>query len=785
MERARHRKSKSASGIEGLQHILKQKVAARLSTDSRSYIDGSKRDDMFMLEFGQSPLRRAYGIPMKKLLAEEMSRDVEPKRRSPSVIARLMGFEGLPSPRLSHSQQKRLSEIYYQQKNDFVNARSKSQRRTDQQEFKDVYEDLEASHITNRRCSSRWSASSILTKPEMALIQQKLVDAKRLSTNEKLENHIAVLKPSNSEKYESKSKALRSERDNISKSLKREDGLLLEPHSRHRAHHISFSPSRNEEKTLPTRIVVLKPNLEKKMKEYPSPSRNVGLSKPISNEAREIAREITTKMRDVGCDEARGYDASGSESEGFESCCRKSFEENNVRVNREAKKRLSDRWKMTHKYQNLEHGVSKGRTLGEMLAISDRSNHSNGKTSSSVGISSKDGWADEIITKSSSRSKSVTPSTSRSSKRSTYRDENVKRSLSHEEDYSALSRYMKARGKKPCPSEGVSDDEVDSLSEANFEIRMEANIKELSEKRSVFQMCVKEEKSKSPVVDVAMIAETGTQKQPCLQELHEIPCKQASPSLPPNRESSESYKETVEHPSPISVLHVPFPEDTSSSESFDRVSAELQELRLKLQLLKMESNAGADVATLFPIGEEEENETLPSPVVSEGNNEADWEYSYAHDVLIASGLQESIDFNIFTASWYSPDCPLDPNLFDDLEKRSNDQTTTTISERRLLFDRINYAVLQIYVEHFDSCPWVMPKLTGCDLRREKRGVREAVEKLIDREVSGFEVSEKVVDREMQWWGVKGEIEEMGNEIEKVLIDEMIDEVVVLCNMYVS
>ncbi|GFP83700.1 hypothetical protein PHJA_000513500 [Phtheirospermum japonicum] len=188
----------------------------------------------------------------------------------------------------------------------------------------------------------------------------------------------------------------------------------------------------------------------------------------------------------------------------------------------------------------------------------------------------------------------------------------------------------------------------------------------------------------------------------------------------------------------------------------------------------MESNTDADVSTLFPI---------------EGNNynylsgpEADWEYSYTLDVLIASGLQESIDFNMFTTSWYSPDCPLDPKLFDDLEKHYSDQATTigTRSERRLLFDRINSALLQIFVEHFDLCPWVMPKVTGCNMKWQKRGVREAVEKLIDRELSIFEVSEKVVDREMQWSGCKGEIEMIGNEIEKVLIDEMVDEVVVLC-----
>jgi hypothetical protein len=40
-------------------------------------------------------------------------------------------------------------------------------------------------------------------------------------------------------------------------------------------------------------------------------------------------------------------------------------------VSREAKKRLSERWKMTHKSQDLGVG-SRGSTLAEMLAIPDK-----------------------------------------------------------------------------------------------------------------------------------------------------------------------------------------------------------------------------------------------------------------------------------------------------------------------------------------------------------------------------------------------------------------------------
>ncbi|KAL6520998.1 hypothetical protein OROGR_017567 [Orobanche gracilis] len=926
MEKARHRKSKSASGIEGIQQI--HTVVSRLSTNSRPCIDGGRREDMYMLELGQRFSRGATGIPMKKLLAEEISKEIEPKRRSAGVIARLMGLEGLPSPGHVHRQQKRLLvPDSYQHKNASANIKSKSQqydlRRnrspTDQPEFKDVYEDLEASHIVNRRCSSRWSASSILTKPELALIQHKFIDAIRLSTDEKLQdwqpdsmfvkhvdsgntrgNHIAVLKPSNHEKYESKAEAWRSVRESLSKfhvtsNLKREDGLLLEPDNRHRAH-IPHSSSRT--RIEPTRIVVLKPNLGKMQNtgsssSIPSPNlsrgsqpsiknineypgvveakswrrkdsfRDVGLSKPISKEAREIAREIAIRMRD-GCDETmdarsvghRGYigdessnDANGSdsdsESEVFRLSCRNSLDDNKNRksyVNREARNRLSERWKMTHNYQDLE-VVHNGSTLGEMLALPDRETSYYAKTSLGkegdyrlggnngtvirdcpLGISSRDGWMDEVITRNSCRSKSLSPSSGGkgiSHRRSTYLDElaedknlmhgqavhcgrskPVKRTSSHKEDCS--STYSQSRGKKPQHCQEIFIEEIDSSWEANFEIQMEANIKDLSERQSVFELSAKADTCKSSVVDVRMINEPGSitlssgpevikkqsssviygaesaaqeQVDCSFQELNKVQFKQGSSSLPSSigaeLEFSEISREAG-HPSPISVLQVPFTEDTSSSESFERVSAELQELRLQLQLLKMESSTDADMSALLPIEEEEDN-TQPSPLVSEGNYVLDWEIFYALDVLITSGLQDS---DMFRTSWYSPDYPLDPNLFENIEKKySHDETTGTRLERKLLFDRINSALLQIFVEHFDLCPWVMPKLAGLNSKWQKQCVRDAVVELIEKELSGIEIiSDKAVDREMQWSDSKGEIEIIGNEIEDLLIDDIITEV---------
>lgn len=200
---------------------------------------------------------------------------------------------------------------------------------------------------------------------------------------------------------------------------------------------------------------------------------------------------------------------------------------------------------------------------------------------------------------------------------------------------------------------------------------------------------------------------------------------------------------------------------------------------MQLRLLKMETGTYAEVSTLGPI---EEEVMQLSPIISEGNHilgGEGWEICYALDMLIDSGLEES-DFNVLKTNWHSPDCPLDPKLFNSLEKKYSDEKTGSRSERRLLFDRINSAIFEIFQEHVDSCPWIMPKLSGMNAKLQKEGIRDALEKLITRDFTDQETSDRVLDQEMQWSDSRGEIDIIGNEIGDLLIDDMIAEVV-LCN----
>ncbi|CAK9147227.1 unnamed protein product [Ilex paraguariensis] len=526
MDRARHRKSKIPS--EGYSQIQKPRTAPKLASDSNICSGDTTEEDVVMFELAQSSSRRVTGTPMKKLLAEEMFKETEARRRSPSVIARLMGLDGLPSLQPVHRQQKRLSDSYQQRtasigiprNAQFCDSRSNSKSSMEQQEFKDVYEDLEASHIANRRYSSKWNVDSKFTKPEVAFMQKKFVDEKlqhskgyfdtlhmldsrkdlmlksyqqpdylfvkhlrdlKSDQPSSLGGKIAILKPSNAAKYEGSAKGWKSEREtsckhDIKTHRRRADGLLLHPYNSNGARNSLKSSKgllegKDDKGVLSTRIVVLKPNLGNAnigVKSVFSPdfphayqsdsrkhielssvgigkagswknkelSNDVGFSRPQSGEARQIAKEVTRQMRESLFSGQINFSYSGSESEVITLNSRNStnwnhqikhssFGSTESSVSREAKKRLSESWKLTHRHPDLG-VVGRGSTLGEMLAIPDKkprpenvdavmvldgvcdvfgsSNGASGCDSHLV-ISSRDGWKDGCI-RNSSRSRS-------------------------------------------------------------------------------------------------------------------------------------------------------------------------------------------------------------------------------------------------------------------------------------------------------------------------------------------------------------------------------------------
>ncbi|ONI03272.1 hypothetical protein PRUPE_6G247900 [Prunus persica] len=965
----------------GNRQVKKQKNFPKLASDSSSCSSGSTGDDSFTFELGRRSSTQVVGTPIKKLLAEEMLRETEPRRRSPSVIAKLMGLDGLPPQQPAHRQQKSISEnclqrtrlVEKEERSSMCYDRRSSRKNSkEQQEFKDVFEVFEASKVEGRSCSSRGNANSKLSDAEMAFVRQKFMDAKRLSTDERLQDskefhdalevldsnkdlllkflqqpdslfakhlhdlqggppsrcgHIASMKSSEAQRYENIDLGWTAVREtprknNCKSPQEHRDSFSSHSDSRHAGHSslkssINLSEVKNESSIPPTRIVVLKPNLGKmlngtktisspcsshasmldgrKHAEFPSIRNRETESRGRKNsqdkdghlrhksrESREVAKEITRQMRNnfstgsvrFSSSGLKGYagdesscsmseNESANESEVMSVASRHSFHLNNhsrpssscsteSTVSREAKKRLSERWKMTHKSQEMG-VVSRGNTLAEMLAIPDKEMRAEklnamigearfrdkfstedapARCGGPLGISSRDGWKDGCIN-SLSRSKSLPSSSSAfgsyktSMRRETIRDDRYlipKETVQHERNQlvkgnldlrEGARKHSRSSNKRSYSSRSLGREAIDISPETHTtqskdKTDFEAN-NQSQQNISVFESSPSNAADSSSASvklvdpDASLPSETpdtflpesssrmlvegdssSTPKENLVPQEPSIrpPVERAVPSdhPVPGIESPARTKE-ADQPSPVSVLEVPFTDDASSSpECFESLNADLQGLRMQLQLLKLESEPYAEgpmeISSDEEVGEES---TGFSDAIGLHRDQGSWESSYLADILTESGLN-SADSGTFLTTWHTPECPVSPLLFEELEKKYSDQTSWPKPERRLLFDRINSGLLEMFEQFTDPHPWVRPANKRVGPKWIHRSVLHGVlcKLLASQEENANEDNlEKVLERDSLWLDLGDDIDIIGREVENSLIDELVAEVVVM------
>ncbi|XP_028086520.1 uncharacterized protein LOC114287390 [Camellia sinensis] len=138
--------------------------------------------------------------------------------------------------------------------------------------------------------------------------------------------------------------------------------------------------------------------------------------------------------------------------------------------------------------------------------------------------------------------------------------------------------------------------------------------------------------------------------------------------------------------------------------------------------------------------------------ISEDNevfNDESWESVYLADVLIDTGY-DNADPDTFVSTWYSPVCPMDPCLFDNVEEKYSNKTTSLRSERKLLFDRTNFGLFEMFHQFMDPLLWVKQPTGKVGLTRQKHGIGYKLHKLLASEEKSMheDVTKRVLDREM-------------------------------------
>ncbi|KAG4959444.1 hypothetical protein JHK87_036077 [Glycine soja] len=940
MDKSRHSKSNAAPSSthqpqpplpQGNKEVHRQRQPLNLSPDPGSSSGGVAYKDSFSSKFGWRSSKQLFGTPIKKLLAEEMSPKAESKRRSPGVIARLMGLDGLPFQQPTNKQHKALSEN--QQKTaQLERTRGKgvpydgqSSRRSskDHQEFKDVFEVSEIPKVESHRYPSQVCADLMTTDAEISFIEQKFMDAKRLATHQDLQSskdfcdtlevldsnkdlllkyfkrpdslfkkhlndlqaapvqsHYGYVKPMDIEKYEHDFN-LRSDwektRSNYNRSSheKHHDGYPCHFDKRHVMHSSPKSSklqfkAKYEQKAVTSQIVLLKPNLGKvqngtRIVSSPCSSHNflAGCENDTelcqatnlpesarswrqdSFESREIAKEVTRQMKislnngsmKLSTSRIRGYagddsscSVSGNESPeeseettatlgnsiDLNNCSRRSSRSSESSVSREAKKRLSERWKMTHKSQELQ-AISRSSTLAEMLAIPDmklKASNSDSMASGEgfhdkctpnsqpakwvepLGISSRDGWKDGCIG-SLSRSKSLpSSSTAFGSPRRFLRTEALlderfmvpkdahrreRRRSGHKKSrslHSSIQNKMKISLKDSPKLEVLASEssseivrhavaDVDNDVTNGSKVWSEPSTKVLPESSS--HLLIKDNSSadldNSKQQDLSACSSCGSSVLP-------------EPPVPvPGLEAS--CCKDADQPSPVSVLEPSFTDDASScSDNFESLNNDLQGLRMQLQLLKLESDEYVEGPMI--VSDEDGGEGSTGMLEDKGlrRTEDSWECSYIIDVLSESGI-DGAQPDTISELWHSLECPVSLSVFYELEKRYGDWTTCSRSQRRLLFDRINLGIVKINEQCTHALPWVGPvtkNVIGSNLI--ENGFRDGLLRML---VSDGKVKDdalgKVLVMESEWLDLRDDIDVIGREVERLLLDDLVAEII--------
>lgn len=142
----------------------------------------------FAQEVRQSSYRRGGGTPIRTLIDEEISKESEIRRHSPSLVARLMGLDTLPA----HAVQKkhnvmdtrRSHESFSGFEDKYVSSEDHSAQKTldEHEDIKDVYEIAETSKSEKQKNQSIRRGISYSGRSDT-----KYMDSKHLSTVETLQ----------------------------------------------------------------------------------------------------------------------------------------------------------------------------------------------------------------------------------------------------------------------------------------------------------------------------------------------------------------------------------------------------------------------------------------------------------------------------------------------------------------------------------------------------------------------------------------------------------------------
>ncbi|XP_062204114.1 uncharacterized protein LOC133906272 [Phragmites australis] len=235
-------------------------------------------------------------------------------------------------------------------------------------------------------------------------------------------------------------------------------------------------------------------------------------------------------------------------------------------------------------------------------------------------------------------------------------------------------------------------------------------------------------------------------------------------------DGAKSFKrlKEVEQPSPVSILEPPTDEDSCFS---GYCKYDLQDMAKK----QTDNHQLRDESEVSMSSDDEDHSAYQ--FLEAFQVEEDRDFSYLLDILISSGIIVA-DWQLLCKSWYSPGCPVGPHVFDRLERKYNKIATWAKHERRLLFDLVNSILSEVLAPCIDVHPWVQSS-RHCGPLWGPEGPVEKVWQMIVKqreELTTRHPDEMVLDP--NWSELGDDINMVGKQVARMLCADLLEEVIV-------
>ncbi|MBA0808942.1 hypothetical protein Gohar_024641 [Gossypium harknessii] len=250
--------------------------------------------------------------------------------------------------------------------------------------------------------------------------------------------------------------------------------------------------------------------------------------------------------------------------------------------------------------------------------------------------------------------------------------------------------------------------------------------------------------------------------------------------------------ETTYHPSLVSVLEAPFQEEIlSNTKCFGSVMASLHaDVQRQLKFLKPEPLKGYSEGSGMVVSTDDDNdkgiESLKDCEVIDDDSarlfrvEENRDFSYLVDVLTEEGFRGR-NQDICSDQWQFPEIQIGPSVFDKLERKYGEQISWNRSARRLLFDRINSGLIELFRPCFGEPMWAKPVARRLSHRQNLKEIEEQLYKLlVSHEKEAIKnSSEKLFGKDDGWLFLGYDVEVICKDIVNLFIDELAAEIVSL------